>query len=150
MNLHIPGIGWHAHIFVFFTGIAIVYIYRMCDEKCSDNDAINHNGGYTMQSYAHSRGSFQDHRSASPSIAKPMLAIILAGALTTCGTFYFLHKATSKPQSSQASAAASIATRPAQTCAGSNLKKANPAQKYKQSKTHNRRHSGHKRTAIVS
>lgn len=150
LSLGVPGIGWHAHISGFITGIAIVWLFRMCGEKCSDNNSQNHQGGHTMQSYAYSRGSIPAQGSTSLSIAKPMLAILLAGALTTCGTFYLLQRANSKSASAQP-----IAAQPAKAAhstdskvSGKNAqKKGHSTQKSRHGKTSDRHR---KHSSVVS
>ena len=150
MQLNLPGIGWHAHIFGFITGIVIVAIYKMCGEKCSDNNSSTH-GGYTMQSaYAVRRSSLPNQGSSSTNFAKPVLAILLAGALTTCGTFYVLQRANSKSASAQP-----IAAQPAKAAhsedskvSGKNAqKKGHSTQKSRHGKTSDRHR---KHSSVVS
>jgi membrane associated rhomboid family serine protease len=140
MNAKIPGIGWHAHIFGFLTGIAIVAIYRICGEKCADNDSHAHQG------YAHVMGGTGQLQNGSVVMNKVVVVLLLTGALTTCGAYYITHRDTSQTPavaSQPAKAAASAAT--AQTS-----KKSRTIQKTKHGKTSDRRRAHRKHAAAIS
>ncbi len=96
MNAKIPGIGWHAHIFGFLTGIVIVGVYRICGEKCSDNDSASHMGNFAHYPSSSSTSSSNQTHGAAVSIAKPVTVILLSGALVFGGTFYLMERASGK------------------------------------------------------
>jgi hypothetical protein len=140
MNAKIPGIGWHAHIFGFLTGIAIVAIYRMCGEKCTDNDSHAHYG------YAHVPGGSAHLQNTSAAMTKVVVVLLLAGALTTCGAYYLNNRATGQsPAVATQSAKVAVPAAAAQTS-----KKTRPIQKSKHSKTIDRKRATHKRAAAIS
>ncbi|MCC7528864.1 MAG: rhomboid family intramembrane serine protease [Candidatus Melainabacteria bacterium] len=138
MNAKIPGIGWHAHIFGFLTGMAVVFIYRMCGEKCADNDSHAHYG------YAHVPAGSAHLQNTSAAMTKVVVVLLLTGALTVCGAYYLNHRDTSQ------SPAVASQPKKVRTTAAQTSKKTRPIQKTRHSKTIDRRHANHKRSAAIS
>ena len=150
MNMHIPGIGWHAHIFGFITGILVVGIYKMCGEKCSDNNSINHHGGNNQM-----QSSLAHHESEARTFTKPLLAIALSGALAACGTFYVIHRANSKVEPPTAQPIAAQTAKPVHSTANthdvqSTKNKTRTGQKSRHKRTADTHRTSHRRSALVS
>lgn len=141
MSIKIPGIGWHAHIFGFLTGIAIVAIYRLCGEKCADNDSHAHQGyGHVL------RGS--GHLPESASMTKVAVILVLTGALTTCGAYY-MNQQSAAQTPAVASQPAKVGTHAATQA---RHKKVRTIQKNKHGKTsdHDRKRATHARASAIS
>jgi membrane associated rhomboid family serine protease len=141
MNAKVPGIGWQAHIFGFLTGIAIVAIYRMCGEKCADNDSHVHQG------YAHAFAG-STHQQNGSAMTKGVVVLLLTGALTTCSAYYLNHRAESHSPA-VASKSAKVAV-PGAGVDSQASKRGRTVQKTKHSKTIDRRRANHKRAAAIS
>lgn len=140
MNAKIPGIGWHAHIFGFLTGIAIVAIYRMCGEKCADNNSHAHQG------YVHLMRGAAQQQNGSVAMTKGVVVVLLAAALTTCGAYYLNHR--DDTQSPAIASQSSKAAAPAASAQAS--KKTRTIPKTRHGKTIDRRRANHKRAAVIS
>ncbi len=139
MNAKIPGIGWHAHIFGFLTGIAIVAIYRMFGEKCADNDSLSHQG------YAHvMRGSA--HLQEAASWTKVAVILLLTGTLTICGVYYLNQRGIGQSPA--------VAAQPAKivvpATAAHTSKKTRTTQKTRHGKNIDRRRAVHKHAAAIT